>query len=192
MAVAIRQISNQSGSASPGGGIAGAQCVSVRSLLTITPSASAHSAAGSTTSAYSAVSAPVKASCTTTNSARCRPAITDARFDTDATGLVQIIHAARISPSAIRRYMSMVPLPASARIVPCSSPQRSSTNERSAGFRADRWPGRPGPMYPISRPPIAFGWPVSENGPRPGGRSPRSRGEGCTARWCSRSRGWTG
>ena len=158
--------------ASPGGDITGRQWVSVRSLLTITPSASAHSAAGSTTSAYSAVSTPVNASWTTTSSARSRPAITDARFDTEATGLVQMIHAARISPSAIRRYMSTVPVPASARMVPGSSPQRSSTKARSAGSRADRCPGRPGPMYPISRPPIAFGWPVNENGPAPGRQIP--------------------
>jgi hypothetical protein len=51
MARATRAINSQSGSACPGGSSAARASVRFRSELTITPSPSAHSAAGSTTSA---------------------------------------------------------------------------------------------------------------------------------------------
>ncbi|CAG7401777.1 hypothetical protein PICSAR71_04344 [Mycobacterium avium subsp. paratuberculosis] len=48
----------QSGMAPPGAATAGWDSVMLRSELTITPSVSAHSAAGNNTSAYSLVSVP--------------------------------------------------------------------------------------------------------------------------------------
>ena len=85
----------------------------LRSELTITPSDSAHRAAGSNTSAYSLVSVSKKASWAITNSARSRPASTVFRLATEATGLVQMIQHALISPSAMRENMSTVPVPTS-------------------------------------------------------------------------------
>ena len=68
------------------------------------------------------------------------------RLATEATGLVQMIQQARISPSAMRRNMSMVPPPASVRMVPGGTPQMFSTKARSSSEITERWPGRPGPM----------------------------------------------
>ncbi len=69
------------------------------------------------------------------------------RLATEATGLVQMIQQALISPSAMRRNMSTVPLPEpSARRVPGGTPHSSSVKARSSSDRADRWPGSPGPM----------------------------------------------
>ncbi len=69
------------------------------------------------------------------------------RLATEATGLVQMIQQALISPSAILRNISIVPLPTpSARRVPGGSSHSSSTNARSASTATDRCPGSPGPM----------------------------------------------
>lgn len=55
------------------------------------------------------------------------------RLATDATGLVQMIQQALISPSAMRRNMSTVPVPAvSVRRVPGAMSQSSSTKARSS------------------------------------------------------------
>ncbi len=137
----------QSAIASPGGSAAGAASVRVRSLLTRTPSDSVHSAPGRTTSAYALVSVSAKTSCVTTNSAASRPSITVLRLATEATGLVQMIQQALISPSAIFRNISTVPLPTpSARRLSGASPHSSSTNARSSSTSTDRCPGSPGPM----------------------------------------------
>ena len=54
------------------------------------------------------------------------------RLATVATGLVQMIQHALMSPAAIRENMSMVPPPMSVRSEPCGIPHLSSTNSRSA------------------------------------------------------------
>ena len=97
-------------------------------------------------SAYSLVSVSRNASWVITSSARSRPPRTVFRFATDATGLVQTIQHALMSPSAMRENMSMVPVPASVRSDPRGMPHWSSTKWRSSADATDRWPGRPGPM----------------------------------------------
>ncbi|SKU18092.1 Uncharacterised protein [Mycobacteroides abscessus subsp. abscessus] len=164
----MSQISCQSGRASPGASTALLVRVAVRSELMDTPSDSAHSAAGKSMSAYSLVAVARNASCAITSSARRSPSTTFFLFATEATGFVQIIQHALMFPAAIWANMSTVPVPNSARMEPGGSCHRFSTKSRSAGDLTDRWPGRPGPMYPISLPPIAFGCPVNENGPLPG------------------------
>jgi hypothetical protein len=67
-----------------------------------------------------------------------RPSITVRRLATEATGLVQMIQHALISPSAIRWNMSMVPVPTSVRRVPAGSPHSRSTNSRSLGSSTER------------------------------------------------------
>ena len=137
----------QSGQAASGGSTAFRTRVRLRSELTMTPSASAHIAAGSTTSAYGLVSVSANTSWVMTSSAASRPAMTVPRLATDATGFVQITQHALISPAAIRSNISTVPRPnPSARMVPGGSPHRCSTNARSASTSTDRCPGRPGPM----------------------------------------------
>lgn len=169
MARATAAMIRQSALASPGGSTTGRARVSVRSLLTRTPSASVHSAPGSTTSAYALVSVSAKTSWVTTNSAASSPSMTVRRLATEATGLVQMIQQAFMSPSAIFRNISTVPCPTpSLRMLPPGSTHSSSTKARSSSTSTDRCPGSPGPMYPISRPPMALGCPVRENGPLPG------------------------
>lgn len=137
----------QSGQASPGGSAACRASVRFRSELTMTPSVSPHSAAGSATSAYALVSVSANTSWVTTNSAVSSPSMTVRRFATEATGLVQMIQQALIAPSAMCRNMSIVPMPAaSVRSVPGAIPHSSSMKARSSSDCRARWPGRPGPM----------------------------------------------
>ncbi len=49
-----------------------------------------------------------------------------------------------------------------------STPHSAATSARSAALAGSRWPGSSVAMPPASRPPMALGWPVSENGPAPG------------------------
>ncbi len=147
MARATSAMIRQSGHASPGGSTARRDRVRVRSELTITPSDSAQSAAGSTMSACALVSVSANTSWVTTSSAASSPATTVRRLATEATGLVQMIQHALIAPSAMRRNMSTVPPPEpSVRRVPGSIPHSSSVKARSSSSRSDRWPGSPGPM----------------------------------------------
>lgn len=129
----------QSAIASPGGSTAGAASVRVRSLLMRTPSDSVHRAPGRTTSAYALVSVSANTSWVTTNSAASSPSITVFRLATEATGLVQMIQQALISPSAIFWNISTVPLPTpSLRSDSGASPHSSSTNARSSSTSTDR------------------------------------------------------
>ncbi len=118
----------------------------LRSQLTITPSDSVHNAAGSKTFAYSLVSVSKNASWLITNSAFSKPARTVLRLATVATGLLQMIQHALISPSAMRENMSMTPPLTSVRSAPPGRPHCSSTNSRSGADNTERCPGRPGPM----------------------------------------------
>ncbi|PQM47905.1 hypothetical protein C1Y40_01883 [Mycobacterium talmoniae] len=92
----MRAMICQSGSACPGGSTACWNRVRLRSELIITPSHSVHSAAGSSTSAYSLVSVSANASWAITSSAASRPSNTVFRLATVATGLVQMIQQALI------------------------------------------------------------------------------------------------
>ncbi|CAM5300395.1 hypothetical protein SMICM304S_05876 [Streptomyces microflavus] len=60
------------------------------------------------------------------------------RLATEATGLVQMIQHALMSPAAICSNISTVPRPASVRSVPASTPHRSSMKARSSSTRTDR------------------------------------------------------
>ncbi len=77
-----------------------------------------------------------------TSSAFCRPASTLARFGTVATGLVQMIHTALMSPAAMRLNMVTASGPGSGPMPPRGEAQSLSTKARSAGSAMTRWPGR--------------------------------------------------
>jgi hypothetical protein len=84
----------------------------------------------------------------------------------DCAGLVQAIHSALISPSAAAWNISTAVLPGFSGTE--GTPHSAATSARCWG-----WPGRGArdsrlARPPTSRPPIALGWPVSENGPAPG------------------------
>ena len=111
-----------------------------------------------------------KASCTTTISARSSARRTVAWSGMLCAGLVQAIHRAFISPSAAAWNISTAVLPGfSGTVRPrWSRPHRAATSARCAGLAKSRWALSKLAKPPTSRPPMALGWPVSENGPAPG------------------------
>ena len=84
----------------------------------------------------------------------------------DCAGLVQAIHNALISPSAAASNISTADLPG----LPgtSSTPHSAATSARCSALPMSRWPLIKLAMPPTSRPPMALGWPVRENGPAPG------------------------
>ena len=137
-----------------------------RSLLVTVPSFSPQVVAGSSKSAYWQVSAVAKASCTTTNSARSSARRTVAWSGMLCAGLVQAIHRALIWPSAAAWNMSTAVLPGW--LGTSGTPHRAATSARCCGLARSRWALSKLARPPTSRPPMALGWPVSENGPAPG------------------------
>src|SRR2546426_180015 len=137
-----------------------------RSELVTVPSFSPQLEAGSSRSANSAVSVLRNASCTTTNSARSSPARTSAASGIDCAGLVHAIHTARTSPSRSARNSSTAVLPGSAGT--WGTPHSFAISARCLGLARSRCAESRLAMPPTSRPPMAFGWPVSEKGPAPG------------------------
>ena len=83
----------------------------------------------------------------------------------DTAGLVPMTHSALISPRSIASNICTAFRPS--RRTTFGAFQKRPTRSISAGENAicaASWLASP----PTSRPPIAFGWPVSENGPMPG------------------------
>ena len=106
----------------------------LRSELTITPSASAHSAPGSSDVGVARWSrSRAKASCVITSSAASSPAITVCRLATEATGLVQMIQHALISPGGhALEHLDGAAADLGADACPAGMPHRSSTKARSS------------------------------------------------------------
>ncbi len=150
----------------PGAGTAGRTREMRRSLLVTVPVFSPQVVAGSSRSAYCAVAVVAKASCTMTNSARSRARRTVAWSGMLCAGLVQAIHSARISPSAAAWNISTAVLPG--RAGTSATPHSAATSARCAGLARSRCALSRLARPPTSRPPMALGWPVSENGPAPG------------------------
>ncbi len=107
-----------------------------------------------------------KASCTTTNSARCRARRTVVWSGMDCAGLVQAIHRALICPSAAASNISTAVRPGWAGT--SATPHSAATSARCCALARSRWPDSKLAMPPTSRPPMALGWPVSDRGPAPG------------------------
>ena len=156
----------QSSRASPGATTAGRTRLIRRSLLVTVPSFSPQVVAGSSRSAKAQVAVVANASCTTTNSQRSRARRTVAWSGIDWAGLVQAIQSALISPAAAASNISTAVLPG--RAGTSATFQRAATSARCAALPRSRCADSRLAMPPTSRPPIAFGWPVRENGPAPG------------------------
>ena len=77
-------------------------------------------------------------------------------------------HTTFSSPRSSASTISEAVTPGRSPLDPGGTPQAVSTSARSSGFATRRCPGRVGASPPASRPPIAFGCPVNENGPAPG------------------------
>ncbi|MDT4836249.1 hypothetical protein FQZ97_699370 [compost metagenome] len=157
---------DQSLRAWPGAGTAGRTREMRRSLLVTVPSFSPQVVAGSSRSAKAQVAVVAKASWTTTNSARSSARRTVAWSGIDCAGLVQAIHSARISPSAAAWNISTAVLPGASGTE--GTPHSAATSARCSGLARSRCALSRLARPPTSRPPIALGWPVSENGPAPG------------------------
>ena len=84
----------------------------------------------------------------------------------DCAGLVQAIQSTLISPSAAAWNISTAVLPGFSGTL--GTPHSAATSARCAGLARSRWALSRLAMPPTSRPPMALGWPVSENGPAPG------------------------
>ena len=121
--------------------------------------------AGKSKSAKAQVSAVAKASCTTTNSARSSARRTVAWLGMDCAGLVQAIHNALISPSAAASNISTAVLPGLDGT--SAMPHKLATSWRCAGLAMSRCALIKLAKPPTSRPPMALGCPVRENGPAP-------------------------
>ncbi len=156
----------QSSRASPTAGTALRTRLMRRSLLVTVPLFSPQVDAGSSRSANPAVTVVANASWTTMNSARSSARRTVAWSGRDCAGFVHAIHNSLISPSAAASNISTAVLPGTAGT--SATPHSAATSARCAGLARSRWADSRLARPPTSRPPIALGWPVSENGPAPG------------------------
>ncbi len=156
---------HQSGRASPGGGHTARWREMQRSELVTVPSFSPQAAAGSTMSAKHVVSVGQQSLTTTKGQAPSAARTRSARGMLTA-GLVLRIHSALTLPSSAASNSSTAFRPG--RVAMPGACQKRRTRSMAAGSAkvmcAASWLAR----LPTSRPPIAFGWPVSENGPIPG------------------------
>ena len=156
---------HQSGLASPGAGRKARWREIRRSELVTVPFFSPQPRAGKRIWANRLVSVSCITSDTMTSGQAARAWHTAWLSGSDTAGLVPMIHTAFTSPRAIASNSSTAIRPGV-----CASrsvPQKRATRERSSGSKfmcAASWFASP----PTSRPPMAFGCPVSENGPQPG------------------------
>ena len=135
-----------------------------RSELVTVPSFSPQPVAGSSTCAQAAVSVCAMQSDTTTSSQRASARRTRSASGRLTTGLVAMIHTAFTSPRSMASKSSTAFRPGA--VAMCGAPQKRPTRAMASGVKsmcAASWFASP----PTSRPPIALGWPVIENGPMP-------------------------
>ena len=164
---------HQSGFASPGAE-RNARCREMRlSELVTVPDFSPQASAGSSTCApTSTVSLEMTFSETTNSSSFFRASRAASAFGSDTAGLVPITHSALISPRAIASNICTAFSPSW--VAMRGAFQNRRTRSMSGGVNpmwAASWLASP----PTSRPPIALGCPVSENGDAPACRSAPSR-----------------
>ncbi|CAH0222917.1 hypothetical protein ROS9278_02454 [Roseomonas sp. CECT 9278] len=159
-------MAHQSGRASPGQGRKARWRLMTRSLLVTVPDFSPQASAGRRTWAKAAVSDRRVTSDVTRKGARASAARTASPSGSDIAGLVAMIHSALMSPAA-SAAKSCVALRPGAR-GSAGAFQKAASAACSAGTSKRRWPASIVASAPVSRPPIAFGWPVTLKGPAPG------------------------
>ena len=166
MRLATSASCHQSGRASPGDGM-NARCREMRrSELVTVPFFSPQAAAGSSTWASAVVSVCRATSETTTSGHRARAARTALASGMLSTGFVAMIQIALIRPSATARNISTAFMPGFSAMR--GEPQNVCTMRRCPALSRSMWAASMLASPPVSRPPMAFGWPVTENGPMPG------------------------
>ena len=105
-------------------------------------------------------------SCTTTKGQPRSASATTSASGIEPTGLVWMIQIALILPSPTARNMSTAFSPALSGVA--GEAQKPRSTFRCVGFSMSRWQASMFASPPTSRPPIAFGCPVTLNGPMPG------------------------
>ena len=156
---------HQSGLASPGAGRNARWREMRRSELVTVPSFSPQAAAGRRTCAPASTVSLVRTFSDSTNSSSL-PSASRTRLarGSETAGFVAITHSALILPRAIASNMGTALRPSRmAMRGACQNRRRRSTSCGANAMWAASWLARP----PTSRPPMALGWPVNENGPWP-------------------------
>ena len=136
-----------------------------RSELVTVPSFSPQASAGRRMRQASTVSVARIASETIANSHVCSAARTASASGRLATGLVAMIHTALISPRPTASNISTAFRPGC--VAMRGGTRSGRTRSTSAGAKS-MCAASVLDSPPTSRPPIALGWPVIENGPMPG------------------------
>ena len=136
-----------------------------RSELVTVPVFSPHPVAGNSTSAQAAVSVMASISDTTTRGHFSKAARALLASGMETTGLVAMIHTALMLPSSMALNKSTAFLPSWLAMV--GLPQNRCTSARWSGLAISMWHASWLAKPPTSRPPMALGWPVMENGPMP-------------------------
>ena len=157
---------HQSGFASPGAGRKARWREMRRSEFVTVPSFSPQPQAGSRTCAPREMLSVETTFSETTRRSSCPSAARAASASgRDTAGLVAMIQSALTPPSAILRNSATA-------LSPSRSAMRGAFQKRrtrsTSGAEKPIWAASMLARPPTSRPPIAFGCPVSENGPRPG------------------------
>ncbi|MNZ99162.1 hypothetical protein D3C78_1184750 [compost metagenome] len=159
-------ICHQSALASPGASRKPRWREMRRSELVTVPSFSPQPSDGRRISAWRAVSVLAMTSETTTKGQALMAASTAPASGMETTGLVAMIHSALMRPSATALNISTALRPGFCAMA--GEVQKRCTRSRSSAFSITIWAASILASPPTSRPPMAFGCPVSENGPIPG------------------------
>ena len=157
---------SQSARASPGAGKNARWREMRRSEFVTVPSFSPQPSAGSSTSACAFVSDCALMSDTTTSSHLSSARRTWSASGMLTSGLVAMIHTALTLPASIAWNRSTAFRPGL--FAMRGESQKVCTVSRCSGLSSSRCAASMLARPPTSRPPMAFGWPVSENGPMPG------------------------
>ena len=157
---------HQSCRASPGGSRNGRCRLMTRSLLVTVPSFSPQASAGSRTWPKPTVSLLAAHSDTARKSHPAMALRTRSPFGMDTAGLVPMTHRARTCLFATASNSETALRPGE--VARLGAPQNSRSSARSPGRPNSRWPASRLASAPTSRPPMAFGCPVTLNGLAPG------------------------
>ncbi len=130
------------------------------------PSFSPHAAAGNSICASTEVSVRATQSETTTSSQRRNASRARSAFGRLTTGLVAMIHTALMRPPYMASNISTALSPG--RCARRGACQNCCTMSRWAALSKSMCAASMFAMPPTSRPPMALGCPVTENGPIPG------------------------
>ena len=157
---------HQSALASPGAGRKARWRLITRSLLVTVPSFSPQPKAGRRMRAACTVSESATQSLAIRLGMRARAVRISAEAGSETAGLVAMTQRAPMRPWAAARNISTALRPG--REARWGVFQKRARASASPGASHSRWPASMVASAPVSRPPMALGWPVTLKGPPPG------------------------